>query len=289
MDIHRLLLVSGAFEASGSDLVTGPIETVAEGFQFTEGPVWLPEGRLVFSDIPADTIYAADGSAYRSPSGKSNGLTLDPDGRLVACEHGNRRVSRTERDGTVTTLADSFEGKRLNSPNDVVVRSDGTVFFTDPPYGLEGRPAELDVQGVYAISPAGEIRLIADDFTKPNGLTFSPDESVVYIADTEHSHIRAFDAADDGTLSNGRVFCEVERPDGMKTDREGRIWTTAAEGMEVFAPDGARLTALPFPQRPANCAFGDDDGKTLYVTARTALYRVRCASEGIRPATRVPG
>ena len=160
MDIHRLLLVSGAFEASGSDLVTGPIETVAEGFQFTEGPVWLPEGRLVFSDIPADTIHAADGSAYRSPSGKSNGLTLDPDGRLVACEHGNRRVSRTERDGTVTTLADSYEGKRLNSPNDVVVRSDGTVFFTDPPYGLDGTPR--------GARRAGRLRGLADRGDPPD-------------------------------------------------------------------------------------------------------------------------
>lgn len=288
MNLFRLALVSGAFEAAGSDLVTGRVETVREGFEFTEGPLWLPEGRLIFSDIPADTIYAADGSVVRSPSGKSNGLTLDPQGRLVACEHGNRRVSRTERDGTVTTVADAYEGKRLNSPNDVVVRSDGTIFFTDPPYGLDGRPAELDVQGVYAISPAGAIRLIADDFTKPNGLTFSPDESILYIADTEHSHIRAFDVASDGTLSNGRLFCEVQRPDGMKTDRDGRIWTTAADGMEVFAPDGARLAALPFPQRPANCAFGDEDGKTLYVTARTGVYRVRCATEGIRPATRGP-
>lgn len=267
-------------------LTTGPVETVAEGFKFTEGPVWLPGGPLIFSDIPADTIYRADKTVYRRPSGKSNGLTLDPEGRLIACEHGNRRVSRTEKDGTVVSIAETYDGKKLNSPNDIVVRSDGTIFFTDPPYGLEGREQELPFQGVFGIKPSGELVLLVDDFKKPNGLAFSPDEKVLYIADTEGGHIRAFDVAEDGSLSNGRVFCELPGPDGMKVDTQGNVWSTARDGVCIYNPAGEHVQTIEFPQNPANCAFGDEDGQTLYVTARTGVYKVRCTVKGVLPGSK---
>lgn len=265
------------------ELVTGPVETIAEGFQFTEGPVWLPSGILLFSDIPADTIYRADKTVFRKPSGKSNGLTLDGEGRLIACEHWNRRVTRADKDGGITVVADRYDGKKLNSPNDVVVRSDGTVFFTDPPYGLEGRQAELAFRGVYAVSPDGRIRLLTDEFKTPNGLAFSPDEKTLYIGDSGEGFVRAYDVAKDGTLTNGRLFCRIPVPDGMKVDNRGRLWCTAEDGVRVFDPTGEHVGTVAFPQPPANCAFGDEDGKTLYVTARTGVYKVRCAVEGLRP------
>jgi gluconolactonase len=260
---------------AGSNLVEGEVETVVEGFQFTEGPVWLPSGELIFSDIPADTIYRADKSVFRKPSGKSNGLTLDREGRLIACEHWNRRVTRTEKDGIITVLADRYDGKRFNSPNDAVVRSDGTIFFTDPPYGLEDRPAELTYSGVYAIRPGGEVVFLAQDFKKPNGIGLSPDEKTLYVADTEGGHIRAFGVAEDGALSNGRVLGEIPNPDGMAVDRSGNVWCTGSDGVRVFSPEGNLLTTVKLPQGPANCTFGGEDGKTLFVTAQTAVYRVR--------------
>ena len=278
------LMIAAALLGAGDELTTGPVEMIAGGFKFTEGPLWVPGEGLIFSDIPADTIYAFNKEAlskpmsekeaefakavFRKPSGKSNGLTLDEQGRLIACEHWNRRVTRTEKDGSVTVVADAYEGKKFNSPNDVVVRSDGTVFFTDPPYGLEGREAELDWAGVYAVSPEGTVKLLAKDFSRPNGLAFSKDEKVLYIADTEGKHIRAFDVAADGALSNGRVFCELPGPDGMKVDVRGNVWCTASDGVRVFNPKGELLRTVEFPEVPANCAFGDDDYLTLYVTAR---------------------
>jgi gluconolactonase len=212
-------------EASDPDLSAlvepGEPERIATDFRGADGPVWHPGGYLLFSDIRDSTIYkwTPDGKLekFRSPSGKSSGLTFDQQGRLVACEHGNRRVSRTETDGAVVTLADRYEGKRLNSPNDVVVKSDGSIYFTDPPYGLSkyepvagiGEPGEkeLTFNGVYRLSPDGKtLSLLVDDFDRPNGLAFSPDEKVLYVADTSMRHIRAFDVKPDGTLVNGRVF-----------------------------------------------------------------------------------
>jgi len=284
--MFSVLLVSALAMAAQAGLTVGPVETVAEGFQFTEGPVWLPEGQLVFSDVRADTIYRADKTVFRRPSGKSNGLTLDAKGRLIACEHWNRRVTRTEKDGSITVLADKYEGKKLNSPNDVVVRSDGTIFFTDPPYGLGKRDAELPFSGVYAIMPDGKLKLLTKDFVRPNGLAFSPDEKILYIADAgEGQSIRAFDVAPDGQLANGRVFCKLPRPDGLKVDKLGRVWSTASDGIRVFDPDGKHIGTISFPQQPANCAFGDKDSKTLYVTARTGVYKVRCTTEGIGAST----
>ena len=277
-----LLITSALFLGAEEDLAAGPVEIIAEGFQFTEGPVWLPREGLIFSDIPADTIYRADKSVFRKPSGKSNGLTLDREGRLIACEHWNRRVTRTEHDGTITVLADQYLGRKFSSPNDVVVRSDGMVFFTDPPYGLEGREPELDFSGVYAITTDGAVKLLSVYFKHPNGLAFSPDEKTLYVGDSRARFIQAFDAAQDGTLSNSRFFCRA-KPDGMKMDTTGRLWTTDGPGVSVFAPDGRQVGAIPFPQPPANCTFGDADSQTLFVTARTGVYKVRVHTPGIQP------
>lgn len=281
------VLIGAVSLGAAQELTEGAVELVADGFHFTEGPLWLPEGILVFSDIPADTIYRADKSVYRKPSGESNGLTLDAQGRLIACEHKNRRVTRTEPDGAITVLADRYDGKRLNSPNDVVVRSDGAVFFTDPPYGLPGGlggpHAELDFSGVYKIAPDGAMRLLVDDFDKPNGLAFSPDETKLYIADTDGNHIRVFEVGEDGALTKGRIFCELPVPDGVKVDVEGNVWATAFDGVRVYAPCGELIQTVTFPAPPANCAFGDDDSLTLYVTARAGVYRIRTTVKGIRP------
>lgn len=261
-------------------LLDGRLEQIRSGHAFTEGPVWLPEGRLVFSDIPADTIFYEDGTEFRKPSGKSNGLTLDNEGRLIACEHWNRRVTRTEGDGSITVLAEVYEGKKLNSPNDAVAHRNGTIFFTDPPYGLEGREPEPESASVYAITAPETLVLVADDFKKPNGIGLSPDQKTLYVADTEGSHIRAFDVAADGTVSNGRVWCEIPHPDGMAVDSQGNVWCTGDDGVRVIGPDGILRETVAVPQVPANCAFGGPDGKTLYITARDSVYRVRTKVAG---------
>ena len=265
-----------------ADFVAGPVTVVTEGYLFTEGPVWLPdEGRLLFSDIPANKIFDGDGEVFRDPSGNSNGLVLDNEGRLIACEHGNRRVSRTEPDGSITVLAEAYEGKRLNSPNDAVVRSDGAIFFTDPPYGVREEDRELDFSGVFVILPDGELVLLADDFDRPNGIALSRDEQTLYVADTRGSHIRAFDLAEDGTVSNPRLFTELPSPDGMDVDAAGRIWCTSSAGIQVNDPDGTTLFVLEVPIHPANCAFGGEDGKTLFITARTKVFQVPVHIRGV--------
>ncbi|HEY8173275.1 MAG TPA: SMP-30/gluconolactonase/LRE family protein [Dehalococcoidia bacterium] len=262
-------------------------ETIADGFGFTEGPVWLPDGALLFSDIPNSRIHQWQGgtlTVHREPSGQSNGLTLDRQMRLIACEHQNRRVSR-ESDGVVETLATQFEGRRLNSPNDVIVRSDGRIFFTDPPYGIEELARELPYNGVFTISPAGEVALLATDFDRPNGLALSPDERTLYIADTARHQVRAFNVSSAGEIDSGRIFVTMRdegRPDGMKVDRDGRVFV-CAHGVQVFDANARPLGIIDCPQMPANCAWGDD-GSTLYVTARTAVYRARFETIGIAPS-----
>jgi len=268
---------------------TAPIEKLGGDFKFTEGPVWVAaKGELLFSDIPANRIVRLlDGkfSTFRTPSNNSNGLTLDKQGRLIACEHGARRVTRTEADGSITVLAERFEGKRLNSPNDVVVRSDGAIYFTDPPYGVKEEERELAFQGVYRISPDGKtLTLLAKDFIKPNGLAFTTDEKILYVNDTEGGHIRAFDVAADGALANSRVFAKTPGADGMKVDSEGNVYCTSATGVMVFDRSGKHLGTFTIPEQPANCAFGGADWKALYMTCRTGLYRVNLTV----PGTKVP-
>jgi gluconolactonase len=263
-----------------------PWEVIAQDLGFTEGPVWHPDGYVLFSDIPNSRIHRwrhGTLDVYREPSGQSNGLTLDRNMRLIACEHENRRVSR-ETSGQVEALATHFEGKRLNSPNDVVVRSDGRIFFTDPPYGITEDRRELPYNGVFSISTDGDLSLLITDFDRPNGLVFSPDERTLYIADTARNHVRAFDVAPDGTLSHGRIFAEVRedgRPDGMKADRDGRLFVCAAT-VQVFAADGRPLGVIDCPQMPANCAWGED-GSTFFITARTGVYRTTIATTGLAP------
>lgn len=274
------LCLGVAFIAAAETVTTGNVELVASGFTFTEGPVWY-NGELLFTDIPQNRIHKADKSVFREPSNNANGLVLDTQGRLIACEHGSRTVTRTEKDGTITTIAAEFEGKKFNSPNDATVRSDGTIFFTDPPYGLGDRPKELDYQGVFAILPSGKINVVGADFIKPNGIGLSPDDKTLYVADTEGKHIRAFDLAPDGSVSNGRVFCELPSPDGLSVDQKGYIWCTAEDGVRVYNPKGELVHTVVVPEGPANCGFGDADGKTLYITARTGLYKVRCLTPGL--------
>jgi len=270
-----------------------PVEKLATGLRFTEGPVWIAEeGRLLFSDIPADTIYewspAKGLKKWRKPSGNSNGLTRDLDGKLIACEHGTRTVTRAVLGEPRAAIAERYEGKRFNSPNDVVVKSDGAIYFTDPPYGLRrGRGQELEGDAVYRIDPkTGGFTRVASGFDKPNGLAFSPDESVLYVGSSDRTRpvIRAYDVRPDGSLTRERVFCDCSdatgAPDGMKVDVKGRLYITCG-GVRVVAPDGERLGDIPVPEHAANIAWGDADWKSLYITARKSLYRVRLVTAGI--------
>ncbi len=265
------------------------VEKVAGDFGFIEGPVWRKEGYLLFTDIPRNRImkwHPKDGVAvFREPSEQANGLAVDAKGRLVACEHKARRVSRTEADGKVTTLVDKFEGKRLNSPNDLAFGRDGSIYFTDPPYGLpqqkEGK--EVDFNGVYRLNPKGDLTALVKDFERPNGIAFSPDRKTLYVADAAKRHVRAFDVKADGTLANDRVFAEVRGPDGIKVDVKGNVYSTGVGGVWVFDKQGKKLGVIATPEMPANCGFGDADFKTLYMTARTGLYRIRLQVAGTKP------
>lgn len=273
------------------------IEKLAGDFKFTEGPVWS-EGALLFSDIPSDVVLRWDPKSgkvtdYRRPSGGTNGNTVDPEGRLVCCEHTGRRVSRRERDGSYTTLAERYEGKRLNSPNDVVFRSDGAMYFTDPPYGLpkqdEDPAKEVAHDGVYRLKD-GRVTLLTDELKRPNGLAFSPNEKTLYVANSDEARKiwMAYPVRADGTLAGGRVFFDVTAektpglPDGMKVDQEGNLYCTGPGGVWIFSPDGKHLGTIRPPEVPANCAWGAD-GRTLYMTAQTGLYRIRLKIAGIRP------
>lgn len=278
------------------------VEKVAGGFIFTEGPVYEDAtDTITFSDIPADTLYRYTVATkavekFRQPSGQANGNTRDPEGRLISCEHLNRRVSRTEADGRVVTLAYAYHNRRLNSPNDIVVKSDGTLYFTDPPYGLPEQTIgkEQEHNGVYRIDQQGNLALLIDDFVRPNGLAFSPDEKTLYIDDSHHQHIRAFDIAPDGTLAHGRLFAEMKAPgkngnaDGMKVDTNGTLFCTGAGGVWVFAADGIHLGTIEIPEVPANVCFGDHDARTLYITAHTGLYRIRLRTAGFLLSGRKP-
>jgi gluconolactonase len=281
------------------------IEKLSAGFAFTEGPVWVSEGSyLLFSDLRSNRIHrwdAADGlSTFMDPvfegdpagrSVGSNGLNIDSEGRLILLEHGNRRVSRIEADGSITVLVDNYQGMRLNSPNDSAIRSDGWLYFTDPPYGLAGLeddPArELDFNGIYRLSPDGELELLERNQTRPNGIAFSPDERTLYVANSDASNKvwMAYDVQDDGTLANGRVFFDVNSEtaegaaDGMKVDLAGNIFATGPGGVWIFDPTGKHLGTIQPDEVPANVAWGDD-GRTLYMTARTGLYRIALTTQG---------
>ncbi len=273
------------------------VEQVATGCGFTEGPVWdKARKQLVWSDMKDDHMrcWSAERGVrtYRKPSNKANGNTYDSQGRLVSCEHGTSRVVREERDGKLTVLASHWNGKELNSPNDIVVKSDGAIYFSDPTFGRVRedvgilRPLALDFQGVYRLSSDGaELKLLVKDFEQPNGLCFSLDEKRLFVNDTPRLHIRVFDVHSDGTISGGRVFGETTgqaegKPDGMKLDRSGHLYCTGPGGIHVFDRDGRCLGVILTPERPTNLAWGDEDWRTLYITAQTSLYRARLKTPG---------
>ena len=280
------------------------IERVAGGLSFTEGPVWRGDA-LLFSDIPNNRVARwrrlPEGPELTTyATGPSNGLTLDRQGQILAAEHGGRRVTRIADDGTRTVLAEKYQGKRLNSPNDIVSKSDGTIYFTDPPYAVQiatpgmARPEgwwnadipgkELSVHGVYRLTADGALQLLVDDFALPNGLAFSPDESVLYVDDSAHKHIRAFDVRADGGLTNGRILLDMASsdpgvPDGMKVDVQGNVFCTGPGGVWVCRADGTFLGRIILPELPANLAWGED-GSVLFLTARTSVYRMQTRTRG---------
>ncbi len=276
-----------------------PLETIAAGLVFTEGPLELADGSILFQDIKAEKTYriAADGGmqTLRSDTRAANGQTLDSQGLVVFCEQNGRRVSRMKPDGTqVETLLENYEDKRLNSPNDVVCLSDGSIVFTDPAYGVTPEKKELPYQGVFWLNPSGKTKLLVEDFEKPNGLAFSPDEKILYICDTGRYHVRAFDyvnGTDGPSLSNGRVFATLDPgqpggPDGMKVDSDGRVYVAVALGVWVFSPEGVLLGILETPKRPSNLAWSGAGAKTLLITAVDSVHRARFKTPGLLPAVR---
>jgi gluconolactonase len=270
----------------------GDPERIATGFSFTEGPVWHPAGYLLFTDIPGNVIYKwrPNGvvSKFRSPSGYANGLTFDRQGRLIACEHSNRRVTRTGQDGSIVALADKYEGKKLNSPNDVVVKSDGSIYFTDPPYGLTSEygilgEEELGFRGLYRSLPDRKTPdLLVADILAPNGLAFSPDEKVLYVDDSELGIVYAFDVARNGSLTNRRTLANTySGADGMKVDTKGNLYVaTGVFELRVYDSKGKHLGSIAMPETTRNCAFGGAENRTLFVTAGRSVYRIQMKVRG---------
>jgi gluconolactonase len=280
-------------------LGNAPVKEIATGFDWVEGPVWFGDlNCLLFSDIPNNRmmrwIPGVGTSVFRAPSNYSNGNTRDREGRLITCEHLTRRVTRTERDGSITVLADSYQGKRLNSPNDVIVASDGAVWFTDPHYGIamdyEGEKSEQELAcHVYRIDSNGEIKAVLTDFNCPNGLAFSPDEKRLYVADTgrmhsgDAQHIRAFDVGENWSLSGGEVLHSIKPgcADGFRLDTDGNIWSSAADGVHCLSPEGRLLGKIKIPQVVSNVCFGGRHRHVLFITASTSVYSVALNRRGV--------
>jgi gluconolactonase len=277
------------------------VEKLGTGFTFTEGPIWNPDGFLLFSDMPGDTRRRWDEQGgvreVAKPSNKGNGMTLDADGRLLVCEHATSSLVRMDPDGTGSgreVVASHYQGRELNSPNDVILKRDGSIYFSDPTYGRMPvfgveRDQDLDFQGVYRLPPGGgEPQLLVDDFEQPNGLCFSPDESLLYINDTPRAHIRVFDVASDGTLENGRMFFEnigsgvIEEgiPDGMKCDQRGNVYVTGPGGVWVISPDAEQLGVIEVPENVGNLTFGGPSWDVLYLPSSTSLYRIQMKVTG---------
>lgn len=272
------------------------LRQVATGFGFTEGPSWdWVEGRLVFSDIPRNRIHwvTNDGTTgiLLEPSRNANGTFYDRDGNLVVCRHDARDVARLDRAGNVTILADTYDGGRFNSPNDLAITPEGTIYFTDPTYGLGDRPKEQPCQGVYRIGVNGSVTRVADDMTMPNGILVSPDGQALYVNDSVDQLVRAYPIREDGSCGPGETIASIRAlapgeqgvPDGMAMDEDGIIYCTGAGGVWVLRPDGTKLGRIGTPEPPANCAFGGPDGRTLYITARTSVYAIELVARGFFP------
>jgi gluconolactonase len=274
------------------------LETLYTGGRWLEGPVYFAAGRyLLFSDVPSDTIFRWDETTgavgvFRRPSAHANGNTLDHAGRLITCEHGSRRVTRTEHDGSFTVLADRHEGKRFNSPNDVVVTRDRSLWFTDPTYGItsdyEGHRAASEIDGcrVYRLDPdSGACQIVANDFDQPNGLAFSAEERRLYVTDSSANHIRVFDVGDEYALSGGGVFADGEDFDGLRLDEAGRVWAATAEGVHCYDPDGTLIGKIRVPEETANLVFGGINCDRLFICATSSLYSIHLKTNGVPPAT----
>ncbi|MBI3680264.1 MAG: SMP-30/gluconolactonase/LRE family protein [Acidobacteria bacterium] len=280
-----LLWIAFSAALAAQDLDNIHIEKVAAGLRFTEGPVWSREGFLLFSDVPNNLVIKfvpGEGTkSFRENSNGTNGNTFDAQGRLYSCESRTRRVVRLKKDGAWEALADKWQGKRLNAPNDIVVRRDGHLWFTDPAFGEQADHRELDFYGVYHITPKGEMDLIARPQGRPNGIALSPNGRILYVANSDERNIRAYDVDRDGKASNERVLIrDIEGPpDGIRVDEKGNLYITC-KGLAVYTAQGKLLRLIEMSETPANCAFGDSDFQTLYITARTSVYRIRLNVKG---------
>lgn len=296
-----LVAIPAGAQEEGSLVAPGEkIRKLADGMKFTEGPAWFPAKKtLVFSDIPNSKLMQwreGEGLSVFRPSEESNGNILDLQGRLITCQHAARNVVRTEADGKITVLADKYDGKRFNSPNDVAVRSDGTLWFTDPPWGLKERPREIPGNWVFKLDPAsGTVEALIKDLAMPNGIIFSPDESRLYVADTggfgeltipEYrklpAGIHCYEVSKDGKLGT-KLFQIEHGSDGMRADVKGNLYTTTGGKVHIYSPDGKKLEQIDLPEGPANVCFGGDDLRTLFITASTSLYSIRMKNPGAKP------
>jgi gluconolactonase len=280
-----LLLLLCGWPAAAQDFSHIRVERALAGYRFTEGPAWSHEGYLLFSDVPNNQIIqltpGREHRVFRKDSNGANGNTFDSHGRLYTCEGSTRRVTRTAKKGKVEVLADKWEGKRLNAPNDIVVRKDGQVYFTDPAFGSQADHRDLDFYGVYHLSPKGRLQVIAKPAGRPNGIALSPDGRILYVDNSDERNVRAYDLDHSGDASGERILISgIDGvPDGMKVDEKGNLYI-AANDLVIYSPEGKLITAIPIPERPANCAFGDEDLQSLYITARTGVYRIRLEVKG---------
>ena len=295
------ILVAACAQDTPSDDQTAPPSPLAEGttveriagdFQFTEGPYWRPDSSdLIFSDIPANRVYrwapGEEPSVFLEPSGHSNGITADNEGRILLAQH-DGHVARLTETGDTEILVSEYDGQRLNSPNDLDVHSSGAIYFTDPPYGVDEADRELDFSGVYRLDPDGALTLLTREFDRPNGIVLSPDESRLYVNDSQENIVRVYDVAEDGALTNGRLFAEPQDPeadgatDGMKVDTEGNLYTTGPGGVWIYNPDGELIDRLSVPESTTNLAFGGSDMQTLYITAPPNVYRAPVTIAGLK-------
>lgn len=279
LPLSGLVLARLVLPLAAQDFSEVKVEKVAQGYRFTEGPAWSRDGYLIFSDVSANQIMkhtAAGTEVYREASNGAAGNAFDTQGRLYTCETHARRVTRTDKKGRIEVLADKWDGKRLNAPNDIVVSKPGHVYFTDPAFGNQQDTRELDFYGVYHITPKGQLTVIAKPAGRPNGIALSPNGRILYVANSDERNIRAYDVDRDGEVSGERVaiFKIDGIPDGMRTDEKGNLYV-AAKGVAVYTPEGKLLVTIPVAETPSNCAFGGADSQTLYITARTSVYRVR--------------